>query len=67
VNRPEQERLVRVPEAAYLLGVKERKVWQLLSTGKFKRRKQGKKITGILLSEINTYIENLNGDRRESA
>lgn len=56
------DRLVRVREAAHLLGVSVRRVYEMLSDGTLKRIKQpGCKSTFLLLSQIQAYISKLAG------
>lgn len=63
-----EDRLIRVPEAARKLGVCVRKVWEMLSQGIFRRVKHPTmpRVTCLLLSEVDAYIQRLAENSRAS-
>jgi predicted DNA-binding transcriptional regulator AlpA len=58
------DQLIRVRQAAVMLGVCPRLVWKMLSKQELKRIKlPGCRVTCILLSQVQAMIEKLKGGR----
>ena len=49
--------LLRVPEAAKILGVSDRTIWSLLDAGDLRRVRLGRRATRISLSDLNAFVE----------
>jgi excisionase family DNA binding protein len=57
------KRLISIPFAAReKLGISPRKLWTLISEGKLKTLKVGRRSTRLLESDVDDYIEKLTDD-----
>jgi excisionase family DNA binding protein len=50
------ERMMRIDEVAYLLGVSTRSVWRLIASGEFPNRVKVRRCIRLLGSDVQAYL-----------